>query len=667
MGLSHQSGPSSGGSAHAGGSSTTSKPNDNSFVKFNDQQKKQGQSQGQGGNKSNQGDNLGDKVQNSFNKVEDKAKEIGQKFQNSYDEVKNNVTTSIQGQGQGQGQDQSGSSDKKINKDQYNKPSSGENSNNGGSKPEGTMDSFILGTQDMLSKPMKPVGNFLDGAFKTSDELRWEHDKMLAKEGPSSLLSEKQKKDDAIKNDRSITGTVLDKAVTLAEKPFELLLKPVDKLFGFDKDGKKNPLIRMFDSIYGLSKKPVDAISKPVEKVLKKMGGQPDIDNKKTKYEVAIRWNESKNKKDPKIVSRIVDGTLTIADRAFTRPLEIIMRPFSGILGFDGEKNPIVEASHNLKNATLSQAELFTRPLDRMIEEIAQISDYKNPKEMKEALERRKNEATRVVRVMDKIHEMVQRPFEIVLSPISQTLGFTSEGEKSHILLAWDVIHHVLRTPAQVITKPIEDAIFHKDEEGSRDGLSEELGQGSQVNSLPQGQERGSLFEKSDSQKKSNVFVDKIKKFQRFYFRPIDLMTSPLRRIIMGKHKDDDDDNNSNKSDKDRIVKAVTRLNNVFLKPLEIATQPISDILTGDGKEENSSEKKKNGDNSNNSHNGGFLQKIFGSSTTTQKPLSSIFGQGQGGNDGSQSSSNSNQQQQKFQPSQNSNQQDQSQQNGQKG
>jgi hypothetical protein len=143
----------------------------------------------------------------------------------------------------------------------------------------------------------------------------------------------KMKEERAKKEGRSVFGGIADKTFELAEKPYEIILKPVDHMLGLDKDGKKDPIIQLLDEIYGMSKKPIDVLAKPFENILKKMA---DGDRS---YEVSVRFGAEGG--DPKLFTRLADGALNIADRVMTKPLEIAMRP----LGYDGhkKKNPLVE------------------------------------------------------------------------------------------------------------------------------------------------------------------------------------------------------------------------------------------------------------------------------------------------------------------------------------
>lgn len=478
-------------------------------------------------------------------------------------------------------------------------------------KLEGAIDQIVDSAQEFISRPSKPIEKLLEGAFETTDESRSHQNKMLLHADPQTREEALRKMQQERQSNRTVVGTILDKAVRLAEIPVEMAFKPFDRLFGF----QKNPLVSSFDSIYELTKEPVDRVYRPVEKTLKKMAGlSPD-----RKYEISVRWKGTKEKKDAKLFTRLTDGTLNIADRLITRPLEIVMRPFDAILGFEDRKNPLVETAHSLKNATKQGTELFTRTLDRMIEEIAEIGDYKTNREREEAFERRKKEASRVVKAMDRIHELVQAPFEILLRPISVAAGFSRGKEKTPLLLAWDVIHQVFRVPVQIITKPIEDAIFDDDDtayggdgryrDGSKDGYRDGSKDGYKDGPLmreKQEQSRRLEEQKSDEppqneiqkslrkeNKSPNIFINNFKKLQRLAISPIDLMTSPLRKLILGKHSEDEPQGTIKDSmeakharkELDKIAITLSRLNNVLLKPLEIVTQPLSDILTGAKKE----------------------------------------------------------------------------------
>lgn len=465
-------------------------------------------------------------------------------------------------------------------------------------------------SQQLLRKPLsilsKPVESVLTGAFKTSDESKKDTEKVL------STLSENERKDSKLleekekKANRSITGQIIEKTVELAIKPVEIALKPIDHLFGYDKEGKKNPLLHVMEELYMLSKRPIDKLAKPLEAILKKMA------DGEQSYQVGIRFNADKD--DPKLFTRLADGYLNIADRVMTKPFELVMKPLDHVLGFDepGKKNPIVDAAHALKNATKVGVELFTKPIDRIIKDIADIGEYKNESEREAYFLRQKEEASRLVRVLDKMHELAQAPFEIVLRPVSKALGRHKEGRKEPFLRAWDIVHQVLRTPWQVVSKPFEDAI-----------LGEKPRKG---NSTADAQSRGALGamlaagkvvkEVNEMSSKKNIFIEKIKKFERLATKPFELITAPIRRLILGednvkvgsateknnreiqakaKAGDSQASSRSDLKDEkqpDKIVKTLDNINNVILKPFEVMTQPLADILSSE-KGENRMDKLK--------------------------------------------------------------------------
>lgn len=321
---------------------------------------------------------------------------------------------------------------------------------------------------EFIRKPLgvvsKPVENVLNGAFKTTDESRKENEKLLMTKSEQERREFRMNEEKLRKENRSITGLIADKSVELATKPIEIVLRPVDHLLGYDKKGKKNPFLKLFDMIYGMSKKPVDTVVKPFESILKKMGEDEKL------YQVSIRFQNERDNSDPKLVSRLADGALNIADRILTKPLEIFMRPMDKVLGYDdpGKKNPLIEAAHSLKNATKLGVELFTKPIDRIFKEIQDVSRTKTEDEAKALRDHQKEVASRLVKIMDKSKSLAQVPFEVVLRPVGKILGISKEGQKGPFLRIWDYIHQLIRTPIQVISKPIEDALLGEQERNKK-------------------------------------------------------------------------------------------------------------------------------------------------------------------------------------------------------
>lgn len=321
---------------------------------------------------------------------------------------------------------------------------------------------------EVIRKPLgvlsKPVESVLQGAFKTTDEAKKEQEKLLATKSEQERREYRIKEEKIRKEDRSVVGSIADKSVELATKPIEIVLRPIDHFFGYDKPGKKNPFLKLFDMVYSLSKKPVDAVAKPFERILKKMGEEDRA------YQVSIRYQNEKDNADPRLVSRLADGALNIADRVLTKPLEIFMRPMDKALGYDdpGKKNPLIEAAHSLKNATKVGVELFTKPIDRIIKEIIDVQRPKTEAELKAYREHQKEIASRLVKVMDKTKNVAQLPFEIVLRPVSKILGTNKEGKRGPLLRAWDYIHSIIRAPVQVISKPIEDALLGEQQDRNK-------------------------------------------------------------------------------------------------------------------------------------------------------------------------------------------------------
>lgn len=321
---------------------------------------------------------------------------------------------------------------------------------------------------EVMRKPLgvvsKPVESVLNGAFKTSDESKKETEKSLMTKSEQERREFRIEEEKFRNEDRSITGLIADKTVELATKPIEIILRPVDHFFGYDKPGKKNPFLKLFDKIYGISKKPVDGVVKPFESILKKMGEDEKL------YQVSIRFQNERDNSDPKLVSRLADGALNIADRVLTKPLEIFLRPMDKALGYDdpGKKNPLVEAAHSLKNATKLGIELFTKPIDRILKEIHDVSRTKSEAEAKSFRDHQKEVASRLVKIMDKSKNLAQVPFEIVLRPIGKILGTSKEGQKGPLLRVWDYIHQLIRAPIQIIGKPIEEALLGEQEQNRK-------------------------------------------------------------------------------------------------------------------------------------------------------------------------------------------------------
>lgn len=429
-----------------------------------------------------------------------------------------------------------------------------------------------------LALVSRPVESMFAGAFKTSDEAKKDQERLSSEQERREM---KSREDRLRKEGRSIFGEITDRSFELAEKPFEIILKPVDKFLGLDKEGKKNPLLQLIDELYGYSKKPVDALAMPFENILKKMA-----DGERA-YQVSVRFNA--DSADPKLFTRLADGALNIADRVITRPLEFAMRP----LGFSQErKNPIVDATHSLKNATKLGVELFTRPIDRIIKEIADIGAIKDDSEREMEMERKRQEASRLVHALDKLHELSQTPWEIVLRPVGKVLGYNKEGKREPLLRAWDVIHQVVRTPIQVLSKPLEDAILG---ESKRQQMAHKYQAKAEV--------RGTANSDKKDEGKKNFFTEQIKKMEKFAAKPLDALTSPIRRLILGEDGTKTiakaqmggvsakvQTNSGSNSGPDKIVKTLEQMNNVVLKPIEVITQPISDILMPD--EKNKSSKK---------------------------------------------------------------------------
>lgn len=485
-----------------------------------------------------------------------------------------------------------------------------------------------------ISLVSKPVESMLTGAFKTTDEAKRDYDKLLLTTSEQERREAKMREEKARKEDRSVVGEIADKTVELAEKPFEIILKPVDHALGLDKNGKKNPLLKAFDDFYNLSKKPVDAIAKPFESILRKMADGEQA------YQVSVRFQAGQSggsaagaagattstgsDSDPKLFTRLADGALNIADRVITKPLEIVMKPLNHALGYDepGKKNPIVDAAHSLKNATKLGVELFTRPIDRIIKEIAEIGAIKDDIEREAMLERKREEASRLVKTLDKIHELAQSPWEIVLRPVDRVLGISREGRKEPLLRAWDVIHQVVRAPIQVVSKPVEDAILGEQPRyppgQQRGGVKAQIGgqlgpikAGASINVGGSGAGSSGSKAQVHEEHKRNFIIESIRKVERLAAKPIDVITSPIRRLILG----EDDEKVGSETEKnnramqakamgqsgngrvqaqasisggnggsDKIVKTLENMNNVVLKPIEVITQPIADILSSDDK-----------------------------------------------------------------------------------
>lgn len=484
-------------------------------------------------------------------------------------------------------------------------------------------------SHELLRKPLglvaKPVESVLTGAFKTTEEAKKDSEKLLATTSDQERREAKMKEEKAKKEDRSVVGDIVDKARDLGQKPIEIALKPLDHAFGFDKNGKKNPVLQLLDEIYSLSKKPVDSLAKPLESILRKMGEDPPQG-----FQVSIRFNSD----DPKLVTRLADGALNIADRVITKPLEVVMKPLDHMLGFDepGKKNPIVEATHSLKNATKIGVELFTRPIDRIIKEIADIGD-KSGDELEAEYERRREQASRLVAALDKIHQVAQAPFEIVLRPVGKALGYSEQGKKEPFLRAWDTIHQVVRTPIQVISKPIEDALLGEKPTTRRFANK---GKGIQAQAKASASFNGGNAKsgasasinlgggKSAENHKKNFIIDGIKRVEKMASKPIEVITLPIRKLILGEDNEKvgseteknnreiqskaqanstsggssvsaqlnliDGPKNSNKPDK--IIKTIKKMNNVILKPLEEITQPLVDILSSESSSGKGDQKK---------------------------------------------------------------------------
>lgn len=451
-------------------------------------------------------------------------------------------------------------------------------------------------SHDALRKPLgmiaKPVDSLLNGVFKTSDEAKKESERLVSQKSFKEQQQIKKGLEEEKKANRSIVGSIADKTVELATKPIEIILKPLDRALGYEKDGKKNPVISTINEIYNLSKKPIDKIAKPFEKILKKMAQEDGG------YQLSIRYggnstaasaaasagnavanaassalgpkgSSSHNKADPKLITRLADGALNIADRIVTKPLEIIMRPLTKALGYedDGKKNPIVEATHQLKNATKIGVELFTKPIDRMIHEISEIGEPKSESERELEKDKQHDEASRLVEALDRIHEIIQIPFEVVLTPVSKAMGITKEGKQEPLLHAWDIIHQVLRTPIQIISKPVEDAILgEKPKQGHKERKHHN-----------KKHSHSNQVEPSE-----NVITDGIKSIEKIASKPIEKITSPVRKLILGEEAGSRSSKGGQEGEpekKDKIMQTIEKVNNVILKPLEVITQPLSDII----------------------------------------------------------------------------------------
>lgn len=477
-------------------------------------------------------------------------------------------------------------------------------------------------SHDLLRKPLslvaKPVETVLTGAFKTTDEAKKESERLLAASSEQERKEAKQKEEQRKKENRSVVGDIIDKNVELATKPIEIALKPLDHAFGFDKKGKKNPLLQVLDEIYGLSKKPVDALAKPLESILRKMAEGEQL------YQISIRVNGEESS-DPKLMTRLADGALNIADRVITGPLEVLMKPLDYALGYDapGKKNPIVEAAHSLKNATKVGVELWTKPIDRIIKEIAEIGAIQDEAEREERYKLKREEASRIVKALDKIHEVAQTPFEIVLRPITKSLGINKDGKKEPLLRAWDIIHQVLRTPIQVFSKPLEDALLGEQKK------------------KPKSKEQLKALEaakKAPKEGKKNIFIQGIKKLERLIVKPVDVMTSPVRRLVLGEDEmkagtevngDPAQKNKGGKSQgPDKIVKTVEDVNNLVLKPLELLTQPLSDMLNNDDNKKDDKKDKKSGGGGAGSSGSASKAAASGGSSTTAASTSVSTGNG---------------------------------------
>lgn len=474
-------------------------------------------------------------------------------------------------------------------------------------------------SHEILRRPLslvaKPVESVLNGAFKTTDEAKKDSEKILATASVQEQREAKMKMEKERKEARSVVGQIADKTLELATKPIEIVLKPIDHALGLDKDNKKNPLIQVIDEIYSLSKKPVDTLAKPFENILKKMGDEPV-------YQVSIRFNATEREiADPKLFTRLADGALNIADRVLTKPLELVMKPLDHALGYDepGKKNPIVEAAHSLKNATKVGVELFTRPIDRIIKELADIGASKPEAEREAELERQKEQASRLVRALDMIHQAAQAPFEIVLRPVSRVLGMNKDGRKEPLLRAWDVIHQVVRTPIQIISRPVEDALLgepsyrHSNHSGNQQGASAKASFSGSFGGVKAdarfsmgGSKTGGQQGKFRDEHHKNVLVDGIKRVEKMAVRPFEVMTSPLRRLILGEDNEkvgsETEKNNREIQAKargqlgdgqnsvsyqlkdgnrkpDKIMSTLEKINDLALKPLEELTQPISELI----------------------------------------------------------------------------------------
>lgn len=460
-------------------------------------------------------------------------------------------------------------------------------------------------THEIIRKPLgfvsKPVESIFNGAFRTSDEAKRDQERLLSTSSEQERQEARLKEEIKRKEDRSVVGSIADKSLELATKPIEIVLRPIDHLFGF----KKNPFLRALDEFYGLSKKPVDAVAKPFESILRKMGEDDQM------YQVSIRFQNEKDNSDPKLITRLADGALNIADRVLTKPLEIVLKPLDHALGFDdpGKKNPILEAAHSLKNATKVGVELFTRPVDRIIKEIADIGGARTEAEREALCEHQREIASRLVHIMDKFKDVAQLPFEIILRPVGIVLGTNKDGGKDPILRAWDVVHQVIRTPFQVISKPIEDSILgephrrHRMSKGGAQGSSQSSAQARvQVNGNNVAAKAGAVSVnvnaggRAQREDKKNIIVDSIKKVEKLAIKPLEIITSPIRKMILGEDNDKMgtlvDKNNREVQAKvrgrwgynqerqpDKIMATLEKVNNVALQPLSYISQPISDII----------------------------------------------------------------------------------------
>lgn len=449
-------------------------------------------------------------------------------------------------------------------------------------------------SHDVLRKPLdmltKPMDSMLDGAFKISDELEKEQPSAGNQKKGNETKSNSPRK----KSDRSVVGEMADKAVELAESPLELALKPFDKLLG--NSDRKNPLVRMLNEVYGLSKKPVDKIAKPFEDVLRKMADR---------YQLSVEYPNN-DSEDPKLVTRLANGALNVADHVVTKPLEIAMRPWNRILGYDDKKkkNSIVEAAHAWKNATRLGLELLTKPIDRIIKEIADLGDIKDDEEREEEYKKRREEASRLVELIDKIHHAAQTPFEIILRPVNKIVGSKKKkNNKQAVLRAWDLLHYVMRVPIQVVSKSIEDAILgerSKKHDGKQSGAYATASAGTSESSSRSGLSKPKKDRKKHEDKK-NFFVDNIKKAEKLAIKPLELLSMPMRKLILGNndmksnksnhhsgHNNNSsasngssrsDDLSDSSSHNDKIIATIKKMNNVLLTPMEILTQPIADTL----------------------------------------------------------------------------------------